>query len=120
MDQTIVTTALPTISAHFHSSEADYTWVGSAYLLAAAAATPSWGTVSDIFGRKPVLLAANIVFFIGSLLSGVSVSIKMLLAGRVIQGIGGGGLIILVNICISDLFSIRYVADFPKEHARIF
>lgn len=108
--QTIITTALPTISAHYRSSEADYAWIGSSYLLAAAAATPIWGKVSDIFGRKPVLLVANVVFFVGSLICAVSVSIKMLLAGRVIQGIGGGGLLILVNICISDLFSLRYIS----------
>ncbi|MCJ1411603.1 hypothetical protein MMC19_005694 [Ptychographa xylographoides] len=107
LDMTIITTALPTIAASFQASEADYTWVGSAYLLAAAAATPTWGKVSDIFGRKPVILLANIVFFVGSLICALSINVKMLLAGRVIQGIGGGGLIILVNICISDLFSMR-------------
>ena len=107
--QTIITTALPTIAAHFNASQADYTWIGSSYLLAAAAATPTWGKISDIFGRKPVLLVANIVFFVGSLICGLSINMSMLLAGRVIQGIGGGGLIILVNICISDLFSMRYV-----------
>ncbi|MCJ1418789.1 hypothetical protein MMC32_005140 [Xylographa parallela] len=107
LDMTIITTALPTIAANFRASEADYTWIGSAYLLAAAAATPTWGKVSDIFGRKPVILIANVVFFVGSLICAVSINVNMLLAGRVIQGIGGGGLIILVNICISDLFSMR-------------
>ena len=109
--QTIITTAVPTITARFHSSEADYTWVGSAYLLAAAAATPTWGKFSDIWGRKPILLTANALFFVGSLIAGLSKDIKMLLAGRVIQGIGGGGLIILANICISDLFSQRYTPN---------
>lgn len=70
---------------------------------------PIWGKLSDIWGRKPIILVANVVFFAGSLISAVSHSIKTLLAGRVVQGIGGGGLIILVNICISDLFSMRYV-----------
>ena len=111
--QTIITTAVPTITARFHSSEADYTWVGSAYLLAAAAATPTWGKFSDIWGRKPILLTANALFFVGSLIAGLSKDIKMLLAGRVIQGIGGGGLIILANICISDLFSQRYTPNSP-------
>jgi len=106
LDTTIITTALPTISEYFHSN-AGYTWIGSAYLLANAASTPSWGKFSDIWGRKPVLLVACAVFFIGSLLAAVSVSIGMLIAARAIQGIGGGGLIILVNICISDLFSMR-------------
>ncbi|KAL8663916.1 MAG: hypothetical protein Q9202_003465 [Teloschistes flavicans] len=107
LDTTIVTTAVPTIATRFHASEADYTWIGSAYLLAAAASTPTWGKFSDIWGRKPILLVANIVFLVGSLISALSINVKMLLAGRAIQGIGGGGLIILANICISDLFSMR-------------
>ncbi|KAL8735695.1 MAG: hypothetical protein Q9181_002737 [Wetmoreana brouardii] len=107
IDTTIITTAVPTIATRFHASEADYTWIGSAYLLAAAASGPTWGKFSDIWGRKPILLVANIVFLVGSLISALSVNIKMLLAGRAIQGIGGGGLIILTNICISDLFSMR-------------
>lgn len=107
IDTTIITTAVPTISAHYRASEADYTWIGSSYLLAAAASTPSWGKFSDIWGRKPTILVANVIFFVGSLISALSISIKMLIAGRVIQGIGGGGLIILANICISDLFSMR-------------
>ncbi|KAI9047867.1 hypothetical protein LZ554_008575 [Drepanopeziza brunnea f. sp. 'monogermtubi'] len=106
LDTTIVTTALPTISEHFHSS-AGYTWIGSAYLLANAASVPLWGKFSDIWGRKPILLVASIVFFVGSLLAATSVSIGMLIAARAIQGIGGGGIIILVNICITDLFSMR-------------
>ncbi|KAH6702845.1 MFS multidrug transporter-like protein [Leptodontidium sp. MPI-SDFR-AT-0119] len=106
LDTTIITTALPTISEYFHSN-AGYTWIGSAYLLANAASVPSWGKFSDIWGRKPVLLAASGVFFVGSLLAAVSVSIGMLITARAIQGIGGGGLIILVNICITDLFSMR-------------
>ncbi|KAK2738758.1 hypothetical protein FQN57_006926 [Myotisia sp. PD_48] len=107
LDMTIITTALPTISREFNSSQADYTWVGSAYLLGAASSTPSWGKISDIFGRKPILLLANVVFLIGSLLCAVSINIKMLIGSRVVQGIGGGGLLTLVNICVSDLFSMR-------------
>lgn len=79
---------------------------------------PLWGKFSDIWGRKPTILAANLIFLVGSLLAAVSVSVKMLLAGRVIQGIGGGGLIILSNICISDLFSMRYVAEVDRSYLR--
>ncbi|PBP18822.1 major facilitator superfamily transporter [Diplocarpon rosae] len=106
LDITIITTALPTISEYFQSN-ASYTWIGSAYMLANAASVPSWGKFSDIWGRKPILLVASAVFFVGSLLAAVSVSIGMLITARAIQGIGGGGLIILVNICITDLFSMR-------------
>ena len=111
LDVTIITTALPTISEHFQSS-AGYTWIGSAFLLANAASIPSWGKVSDIFGRKPMLLVANIIFMVGSLVAALANSIGMLIAARAVQGIGGGGLIILVNILIGDLFSMRSRAAF--------
>ncbi|KUI70535.1 hypothetical protein VM1G_05734 [Cytospora mali] len=106
LDTTIVTVAVPTISDDFNST-AGYTWIGSAYLLANAAAAPSWGKLSDIWGRKPVILSAVGVFWIGSLLAGVSVNMAMLIVGRTVQGIGGGGIMTLCNICISDLFSMR-------------
>lgn len=106
LDVTITTVAIPTISSDFDSN-AGYTWIGSAYLLANAAAAPSWGKMSDIFGRKPVLLTAVGVFWIGSLICGLSVNMGMLIVGRAVQGIGGGGTLILVNISISDMFSVR-------------
>ena len=107
LDITIITTALPTIASHFHATSADYTWVGSAYLLASAASAPVWGKISDIWGRKPIILLANLVFMIGSLIAALAVTIGMLIGARVIQGIGGGGLVILVYVCIGDLFSMR-------------
>jgi MFS family permease len=106
--QTIITTALPTISEHYHSS-AGFTWIGSAYLLGAASSTAVWAKISDIFGRKPILIVANVAFFVGTMVSGLSTSIGMLIVGRAIQGVGGGGLITLVNVSIGDLFSMRYV-----------
>ncbi len=112
LDMTIITTALPAIAGHFSASTSGYTWVGSAYLLACAASVPLWGKFSDVWGRKSVILLANVIFLIGSLLCGVSVTLGMLIGGRVIQGVGGGGLIILVNIVISDLFSMRERAKY--------
>ncbi|KAI9737690.1 MAG: hypothetical protein M1818_005694 [Claussenomyces sp. TS43310] len=106
LDTTIVTTAVPTISEYFHS-DSGYTWIGSAYLLASAASTPSWGKFSDIWGRKFIILIAAAVFFLGSVLAGAAVNINMLIGARAVQGIGGGGLINLSNICIGDLFSTR-------------
>ncbi|KKA29261.1 hypothetical protein TD95_004298 [Thielaviopsis punctulata] len=106
LDSTIITTAVPTIAAEFHSS-LGYTWVGSAFMLANAALVPTWGKISDIWGRKPVLLMATAIFFLGSLLCAVSQSMGMLIASRAIQGGGGGGIVSLVNISISDLFSLR-------------
>ncbi|KIE01319.1 multidrug resistance protein fnx1, partial [Metarhizium majus ARSEF 297] len=106
LDMTIITTAIPTISSTFNSS-LGYIWIGSAYLLGNATFVPTWGKISDIFGRKPVLIGAVVIFWIGSLLCAVSNSMGMLIAARAIQGIGGGGTIVLPNICISDLFSMR-------------
>lgn len=106
LDVTIVATAVPTIVEEF-ASPVGYTWVGSAYLLANAALVPSWGKLSDIFGRKALLLGAVAIFWIGSLICALSNSMGMLIAARAIQGAGGGGIVVLVNICISDLFSMR-------------
>ncbi|KEY71251.1 hypothetical protein S7711_02358 [Stachybotrys chartarum IBT 7711] len=106
LDITIVTTALPTIAADLNSG-AGYLWIGSAYLLTSAAFTPSWGKISDIWGRKPIVLLAAAIFFVGSTLAATSVNIEMLVAARAIQGVGGGGLVVLVNICISELVSMR-------------
>lgn len=71
------------------------------------AAAPPWGRISDIFGRKPIMIIANVIFMVGSLICAVSKNVEMLIGGRVVQGIGGGGLLSLVNVCISDLFSMR-------------
>ncbi|KAK0632631.1 major facilitator superfamily domain-containing protein [Immersiella caudata] len=106
LDITIVTVAIPTITQEFHST-AGYTWIGSAYMLASAAMAPMWGKVSDIWGRKPIMLIAVGIFWVGSLLCAMSRNMGMLIASRAVQGLGGGGIIILVNICISDLFSMR-------------
>ncbi|CZT52202.1 related to DHA14-like major facilitator efflux transporter [Rhynchosporium secalis] len=106
LDSTIITTAVPTIVSHF-DAPVGYIWVGSAYLLGNAAVVPVWGKISDIFGRKQTLLGAVSVFLLGSLLCAISQSMGMLIAARAIQGIGGGGAIVLPNLCISDLFSMK-------------
>ncbi|KAI1113276.1 MFS general substrate transporter [Nemania sp. NC0429] len=107
IEQTIVSTAVPTIAKAFDATEVDYAWIGTAYLLPAAAATPPWGKISDIFGRKPILLASIAVFFIGSLIGALAPNIQGVLAGRVIQGTGGGGILSLSATVIGDVFSPR-------------
>ncbi|ERF70425.1 hypothetical protein EPUS_04703 [Endocarpon pusillum Z07020] len=97
LDTTIVTTALPSICEHFNSDEG-YTCIRSAYLLANAASTPSWGIFSDIWGRKAILLLGLGILFVGSLLAATSVSIGMLIVARTVQGIGGGEIFVLVSI----------------------
>jgi MFS family permease len=106
LEVTIVSTALPTIAAHF-ASDSGYTWIGTSFVLAHTASTPSWGKISDIWGRKPILLVANVIFFIGSLVCALVDDLAVFIAGRAIQGLGAAGMQTLVNICISDMFSQR-------------
>ncbi|KAF7563574.1 hypothetical protein G7046_g515 [Stylonectria norvegica] len=106
LEVTIVTTALPTIASHF-ASDSGYTWIGTSYVLAHTASTPSWGKISDIWGRKPILLIANAIFFGGSLVCATVDDFKAFIAGRAIQGLGASGMQTMVNICISDMFSQR-------------
>ncbi|CRG88229.1 putative MFS-type transporter C16A3,17c [Talaromyces islandicus] len=107
LDMTIVSTALPVMAAHFHASQSGYSWMASSYLLANSSCVPFWGKLSDIFGRKPIILISNALFLVGSLICALSNSLAMNLAGRAIQGAAGGGLIVLANITVSDLFSVR-------------
>lgn len=109
LDMTIISTALPTIAADFKASESGYSWIASSYLLANAACIPLWGKISDIWGRKPIILLANVWFLVGSLICALAKNMAMIVAGRAIQGIGGGGIIIMANISVTDLFSMRYV-----------
>jgi hypothetical protein len=106
LDSTIVSTALPTIAANLNAGGA-YTWVTGAYLLATAAATPIVGKLSDIWGRKPIMLTMVAMFFVSSLICALSVDVAMLIAGRVLQGVAGGGYLAMVGIITSDLFSQR-------------
>ncbi|KAJ3895681.1 major facilitator superfamily domain-containing protein [Lentinula edodes] len=96
MDQTIIATALPTIVKDLGGG-ADYSWVGSAYLLAAASLSPLYGKLSDIIGRKPVLYGCILIFLIGSALCGAAQTMVWLIVCRAVQGIGGGGIIQLVR-----------------------
>ncbi|KAK8034237.1 hypothetical protein PG993_009232 [Apiospora rasikravindrae] len=107
LDITIVATALPTITRELGANAAEYSWIGSSYLLASTSSGPIWAKMSDIFGRKSALLAANLLFMAGSLIAALSRTVGMLIAGRAVQGLGGGGLTVLVSIVISDLFELK-------------
>lgn len=108
LDQTIVATAIPTIT-HDLNSASGYVWVGGAYLLSVAASGPIWAKLSDIFGRKPIILMADGMFFVSSIGCAKAASMKGLIVGRTFQGVASGGLIPMVMITISDLFSVRLV-----------
>ncbi|KAM0440432.1 hypothetical protein ACHAQK_005839 [Fusarium lateritium] len=87
LEVTIVSTALPAIAAHF-ASDSGYTWIGTSFVLTHTASTPSWGKVSDIWGRKPILLVANVIFFAGSLVCALVNDLATFITGRSIQGLG--------------------------------
>jgi MFS family permease len=108
LNQTIVATAIPTISSQLNSASG-YAWIGGAYLLSNAAAGPIWAKLSDIYGRKPIILTAVVIYFSSSIVCALSTSMKMLIIGRAFQGVAGGGLMQMVNITISDMFSMRWV-----------
>ncbi|KAK0210903.1 MFS general substrate transporter [Desarmillaria ectypa] len=106
IDQTIVATALPTIVEELGDGN-NYSWVGSAYLLAAATLSPLYGKLSDLIGRKPILYSSIVTFLIGSALCGAAQNLTWLIICRAVQGIGGGGIMQLVNITISDIVPLQ-------------
>lgn len=107
LDTFITTTAVPTIALDYDISDSGYAWIGSAYLLAFGSMVPVWANVSQVFGRRIILTITNLFFFAGVLTASFSQSAAVLITGRAIQGIGGGGLTVLVNMCVGDMFSIK-------------
>ncbi|KAF8512803.1 iron permease [Gautieria morchelliformis] len=101
LDLTAVSTALPTIVARLNGT--DFIWVGSSYAIGSTAVVPTVGGLVSIFGRKPILLAFIVFFAIGSAISGAAQSMSMLIAGRAIQGFGGGGCISCTEIIYADI-----------------
>jgi len=106
LDQTIVSTALPTITSDL-GGLSELSWVVTAYLLAATASTPIWGKLSDLYGRKLMLQSAVVIFVIASALAGLSQNMSQLIATRALQGLGGGGLMVLVMAVIADVIPPR-------------
>ena len=106
LDQTIVSTALPTIAGDF-GGLSHISWVVSAYLLAATTATPLYGKLGDLYGRKVVLQSAVLLFLAGSALCGAAQNMTELIAFRAVQGLGGGGLIVLTQAVVGDVVPPR-------------
>ncbi len=106
LDQTIVSTALPTIVGDLHGGS-HLAWVVTAYLLSSTVSTPLWGKLGDQYGRKIFFQAAIVIFVIGSALSGFSHTMTELIAFRALQGLGGGGLMVGAQTIIGDVVSPR-------------
>ena len=110
LDQTIVSTALPTIVGDLGGLN-HLSWVVTSYLLAATVSTPLYGKLGDMMGRKPVFLAAILIFLAGSMLAGLSQSMVELIGFRALQGIGAGGLMVGAQAIIGDIVP-------PRERGR--
>jgi EmrB/QacA subfamily drug resistance transporter len=110
LDQTIMASAMKTIADQLHGQTIQ-AWATTAYMITATISTPLYGKLSDIFGRKPMYLAAISIFLVGSLLSGIATSMYELAAYRAFQGLGAGGLMSLALAIIADITS-------PRERSR--
>jgi EmrB/QacA subfamily drug resistance transporter len=110
LDQTIVSTALPTIVGDLQGGS-HIAWVITAYLLATTVSTPLWGKLGDQYGRKFFFQAAIVIFLVGSVLSGLSQSMFELIAFRAVQGLGAGGLMVGAQAIVGDIVS-------PRERGR--
>ena len=110
LDQTIVGTALPRIVTDLGGNEY-YTWVVTIYLLTSTVTVPFYGKLSDLYGRKPMMMIGVTIFLVGSALSGLSQNMAMLILFRGIQGIGAGALFPIALAVIGDLYT-------PAERGR--
>ena len=108
---TVVSTSLPRIIADLGGGQSSYTWVITASLLAMTVTTPIWGKFADLFDRKLLVQISLVIFVIGSMLAGLSENTGTMIAFRVVQGVGVGGLTALVQVVIADLIS-------PRERGR--
>jgi len=110
LDQTIVSTALPTIVGDLGGLN-HLSWVVTSYLLASTVSTPLYGKLGDMLGRKPVFMAAILIFLAGSMLAGLSQTMGQLIGFRALQGIGAGGLMVGAQAIIADIVP-------PRERGR--
>jgi MFS family permease len=117
IDATILGTALPLIAEDLQGTSVLTFWSATSFILAKTVVQPGkspnrvadflvWGSLSEVFGRKNVLLYVIIVFLTGSIISARSMSMEMLVAGRTVQGMGGGGLITLVEVAMTDMIPL--------------
>ena len=110
LDQTIVSTALPTIVGDL-GGIAHLSWVVTGYLLASTIVGPLYGKLGDLYGRKTLLQIAIVLFLVGSVLCGLSQNMTELIAFRALQGLGGGGLMVTTMAVIGDVIP-------PRERGR--
>ena len=106
LDQTIVATALPTIVGELGGLDY-YSWVVTAYLLSSTVSTPLYGKVSDLYGRRLIVLGAIVIFLLGSFLAGLAQTMFQLILFRGVQGVGAGGVMAMTFAVVGDIVSPR-------------
>ena len=104
LDQTVVGTALPVIVTDLHGNDL-YVWVVTIYLLTSTISGPIYGKLSDLFGRRPIIIFAVSLFLIASVLSGLSQSMEQLILFRGLQGLGGGAIFPVALAVVADLYT---------------
>ncbi|WP_327347584.1 MDR family MFS transporter [Streptomyces europaeiscabiei] len=119
LDQTIVSTALPTIVGELHGVT-HMAWVTTAYILAATVVMPVYGRLGDLLGRKNLYIGGIIIFLVGSAIAGSAQDMAMLIIGRAVQGLGGGGLMITSQAIVADLVPPRQRAKYMAPIGVIF
>ncbi|MGD9543992.1 MAG: MDR family MFS transporter [Methylocystis sp.] len=119
LDQTIVVTAMPTIASDLGDAQ-DLPWIVTAYLIAATVVTPLYGKFADVYGRRRVILIGVFTFVIGSVACALAPSMATLAGARVVQGLGGGGLISLAQTIVADLVSPRERGRYQTYFAAVF
>jgi EmrB/QacA subfamily drug resistance transporter len=119
LDQTIVATALPRIAVDLHGLN-KYSWVATSYLLTSAIATPIYGKLGDLFGRKKIFQSAIVIFLIGSALCGLSRNMDQLVFFRALQGIGAGGLMSLILAIVGDIIPPRQRGRYQGYFGAVF
>lgn len=106
LDVIIITTALPTITASIGGAK-QYVWIANSFVIASSVLQLLFGQLADIFGRKTPLIASSALFILGSGLAGGASNAAGLIAGRTVQGVGAGGLYVLLDIVCCDLVPLR-------------
>jgi EmrB/QacA subfamily drug resistance transporter len=117
---TVVANALPRIVSELGGSQASYTWVVTTELLAMTATVPLWGKLSDLYNKKLLIQLSLGLFVVGSLVAGFAPNIELLIASRVAQGIGGGGLTALAQVIMAAIVSPRQLGKFSGIFGAVF
>lgn len=112
LDATSISIAIPTITRELDGTAVEGFWSGTGFLLPCTVFQPVFGSLSDIFGRKPALCVSLVLFAVGAVLAAVAHDMMLLLAGRAVQGVGGGGIVVLAEIIITDVVELRYRGNY--------